>query len=689
MSEVAHVDFETRSAIDLKKVGLYNYARHPSTEPWVMAWAIGEEEPNVWMLGEPMPARLALHVTSGGTVAAHNSPFELEIWNEILVPRYNWRPLAPEQTVCTMAAAYAMGLPGALEDAALAMGLALTKDMEGRALILRMARPRRVESNGTVVWWDDAERVARGVEYCRQDVRVERALHQRLMPLGARERAVWLADYRINRRGIQLDVATAEAAVAMTDRVKAAADVQIAKLTNNAVTAVGALAAMKLWLKEQAPGHDFSSLAKDTVADLLDGKALVEVPDPTGFYSGTKYQKAPVLPEPARKLLEIRQEVGKASIAKLDVMLAIAGDDGRMRGTVQYHGATTGRWAGRKIQPHNFPRDIPEQDTVEQIFKMIRQGEDEAIDMIYGPPLSVVSLCLRGFLTVAPGNVLVGADFSAIEGRGTAWFSGEQWKLDAFRAFDEGKGPDIYKLTASKILKIPVDQITKQQRQRPGKTAELAFGYQGGVGAARKFGATEPEAIVDGWKDDWRAAHPNIVRTWKQLDNAGKLAVQNPGQVFMAGAPGRQCRFKVVGSFLWCLLPSGRALCYPYPKMSPGIYGDVVSFMTQPGPDDFKKGKIIPDPNNTPKWARVGIYGGAWMENIVQAICRDLLVDCVILPFQDSVVLHVHDDGNLEVPEKDALSAKLALTLAMNNPPEWAAGFPLFAEVNIMKRYGK
>ena len=666
---ILHIDFETRSALDLREVGLANYVRHPTTDVWCMAWVLGDEEPLTWTPKSVLPLAVEDHVLREGAVYAHNAPFELAVWNEIMVPRYGWPPLKPEQVHCTMAMAYAMGLPGALEDAALALGLDVLKDAEGRALMLRMARPRRMDGD-TPVWWDEPEKLARLYAYCQQDVRVERELHKRLMPLSTKERRVWLADYAINQRGVQVDVPSAKAAVAMTAKVKERCNDALGRLTGGAVQTTTAVAALKEWLAGQ--GVPAESLAKQDVADLLakDG-----------------------LPEPVRKALLLRQESAKASTSKLDALIKRAGADSRLRNTLQYHGAATGRWAGRGVQLHNLVRDVPPNTTVEKILALVRNDDFDAIDIVYGPPMSVISRCIRGFFQAAPGKVLVAGDFANVEGRGVAWFSGEDWKLRAFREADAGTGPGIYELAYAKSFGVPVESVKDPSFERQvGKTMELAFGYGGGVGAfktmGKNMGVIVPDAKADEFKVAWRSAHPRVKNTWYALERAAIGAVENPGKAFSAGHPGREVRYKVAGSFLWCLLPSGRALCYPYPKVLEGEYGPQLTYMKVPSPDAADKGKIIDDPKNTSNWARIKTYGGSLMENVIQAICRDVLVDAM-LPFCDNVVLHVHDEIVLEVDEAKGEDARVKLEQAMRTAPAWAAGFPLFAKCKVMRRYGK
>lgn len=671
MSEAAHGDFETRGVLDLREVGLHNYIRHPETDVWCFAWAIGDMEPEIWTPGQPCPQRLRQHIERGGVLNAWNAAFEFSVWDEIMVKRYGWPELKPDQTFCVMAKAYAMSLPGALQDAALALGLHILKDAEGRNLMMRMAKPRRIE-NGKPVWWSEPEKLARLYQYCKTDVEVEREADKRLMPLSATERRIWLLDLAINRRGVAIDRPSVKAAINMAESLKTSYDAQMKEATGGAAESCNALIPIKQWLAARNVPSD--SLAKQDIIDLLDGVT-----------------SSNVTPE-VRRVLTLRQEAAKASTAKFKVMTQIAGEDDRVRNLFQYHGAATGRWAGRKVQAHNLPRDVPPTETVDLILEHVRNGEADAIDMIYGSPMTVLSRCLRGFFVPAPGKLLVGGDYSAIEGRGTAWIAGEEWKLKAFRAADAGTGPGIYELTASKILNRPVEQIDSRQRQAYGKVPELALGYQGGVGAfqtmAKTYGVQVDDATADEIKRVWRGEHPKTKAVWYALQDAAINAVRRPGEVFQAGHPSRPVKFKKVGSFLWCLLPSGRALCYPSPRLLPGTYGEQLTYMCVPSPDDKKKGKIIADPHNTATWARVATYGGSLLENIVQAVCRDLLAEAMLRLDGEgfSIVLHVHDEI---VCETAIRSSAPSMEKIMSEVPAWAKDFPIAVKCEATTRYGK
>jgi DNA polymerase len=208
---------------------------------------------------------------------------------------------------------------------------------------------------------------------------------------------------------------------------------------------------------------------------------------------------------------------------------------------------------------------------------------------------------------------------------------------------------------------------------------------------AKTYGVKVSDQRADEFKHAWRAAHPRIVATWKQIQNAAINAVRHPGETYECGYPGRTAKYKTAGSFLWCLLPSGRAICYPYPKLLEGSFGPMLTYMCVPSQDDRRKGKIIADPKNASNWARVGTYGGSLFNNIVQGFCRDFLADCMLRLDEKgaAIVLHTHDDVNIETQTAKAEGARVAMQDIMRTPPAWAAGFPLYAKCDVMERYGK
>jgi len=346
-----HIDFETRSAVDLRTAGVHVYAEHHSTEAWCMGWALGDDPVTVWPEGEPCPVVVADHVRKGGIVVAHNASFELAIWNRIMARRHGWPVLEPEHVRCTMAMAYAMALPGGLDGAVQAVGLEIGKDAEGRRLMLQMSRPRIEGDDGRLIWWDDEARRARLHAYCAQDVEVERQLEKRLLALTGPEQELWSLDQRINDRGVAVDLTAIARMLKLVDRERARLDREMAKVTGGRVGSCNQVAELEAWLGTR--GISAGGLAK---ADLL---ALLDQPG---------------LPADVRDALRLRQLAAKSSVAKLVAMRDGACADGRVRGTMQFHGAATGRWAGRRIQPQNFPRPALSQAEIERVVQFVVEG---------------------------------------------------------------------------------------------------------------------------------------------------------------------------------------------------------------------------------------------------------------------------------------------------------------------------
>lgn len=351
MKDVLHLDYETRSAVDLTVTGAHVYAKHPTTDIWVAGYAFNDEEVQTWFPGEPLPRELKNHIISGKEVHGHNVSFEILITNHT-AQKHGWPPIQPNQTVCTMAMCYSMQLPGKLENAAPALGMIEVKDLEGSRVMKQLAKPREIKPNGEIVWWDDPEKIKKLVLYCKQDVVVERELGKRLMRLSEEEFELWKIDQRINDRGVMVDIKSAKKALSIVEMEKKSLDEKMRLVTNNAVATCTATGQLTDWLRWR--GIDVKGVAKGDVLDLLKTN----------------------LPEDCKTALKLRQEAAKSSTAKLESMIEAVDSDGRIKGMFQYHGAgATGRWAGRKVNLQNLPRPNLDQETIDKVFGVLSDVE--------------------------------------------------------------------------------------------------------------------------------------------------------------------------------------------------------------------------------------------------------------------------------------------------------------------------
>lgn len=640
------VDFETRSTIDLRRTGVYKYAQDKNTDVWCMAYAFDDEDPLVWTPGQPIDQKLVDHIESKGELRAWNANFERTIWNEILVTRYGWPKTTVEQWVCTASEARAMALPGSLEMAAQVLGVQQQKDKEGANLMLRMARPRRFDESGAPIWWDVPERVNRLIEYCQQDVRTEVAIAKAIRRLTSFETEVFNLDQTINDRGVKLDKKLAKAAKALAEKATLEANRALYDLTNGKVSKVSNVGRLTAWLREQ--GLEVASLGKDQIKSL---QATA-----TGD---------------AAHALALRTDAGKSSVAKIETMLDAVCKDGRIRGLLLYHGAATGRWAGRLVQPQNFPRgNISDPETYIPLV-LSRSGTEIAA---LAPPLEVISSLLRAMLIAEDGHRLIAADFAAIEARVLAWLANEELLLETFR-----NGGDVYKVMASKVYGVAPGDIDKNQRQL-GKMAILGLGY--GMGA-KKFTDSCVKAGIDLSEEQaksvvqlYRNTNRKITTFWSALNSAVISAVKEPGSVHNVGP----IKYTSRGGYLWCVLPSKRPLAYAKPKIvereTPwGTTNEAVSFE---GMDSFTK-----------KWERHDLYGGLLAENVTQAVARDIMADAMVRLEKKGypLILSVHDEVVAEVP--DGFGSVAEFESLMCQVPDWAAGCPIDAEGYESTRYRK
>lgn len=462
-----YIDLESRATVDLPKRGSHVYWADPHADVLMACYAFDDGPVHSWTRGEPAPPEVVEHIRSGGMISGWNVfGFERLAFNAVLGPRYGWPVPAREQYTDTMHMAAAMALPRSLEKAAEALGLPVQKDREGKRLINKFSKPRRARKgeDPDAIHWnapeDHREDFERFVEYCRQDVEVERAARKRMVPLSESEQRLAVLDSKINDRGLRIDVRSARAAINLAEKAKKHLDREMRLATGGYVTACSQPGKLVAWADDQ--GVAMESAAK---ADI---EALLERDD---------------LPENVRRALDLRLEAAKTSVSKLNAMLARANDDGRVRGSYIYHAASTGRFQSTGVNMANLPRPRGAFEGLRQdvVFDAIRSEDPAVLQYLYGPelgrPLHLLSDAIRGFIWAAPGHELVQADYSGIEGAVIAWLAQEDWKLAAMHEIiADPKLPDMYRRTAASILNLPVETVTKKHwaRQAVGKVSELA-----------------------------------------------------------------------------------------------------------------------------------------------------------------------------------------------------------------------
>lgn len=632
------IDFETYSECDIKTAGGYNYAAHPSTEVLCMAWAIDDEEPQLWLPGDPIPQRLYEALDGPAEIWAWNAAFERAVWHHQMHKHGWYCDIDPTQWNDTAALAATLALPRALGQCAQVLGVSEQKDTRGRYLIQRLCQPYRGERRRDQHLLDEL------YDYCKQDVLTERAVKQHLLPynpMNRTEREVWLLDQEINWRGLGIDTYNVNHAINLIFQTAEKLNERAQEISGGVLPDVGSRARVMAWAKSR--GYSLTGYDKNAVLEAL---------------------ADPVLPDDVRQVLEIRQTLGKASTSKYTAMqnLASASDD-RARGVFSYHGAQTGRWAGRGFQPQNLPR--PAFKDTDNCIRLFEHNDVELLEALYGDPMVALSSCLRGMIVPAEGNRFLVSDFSAIEARVLAWLADEQGPLDVFRS-----GGDIYCHAATGIYQREITPKDKDERQI-GKVAVLALGYQGGVGAfqtmAKAYRVVVDDEAADQIKVKWRKAHPKIVRFWYDLEEAAISAVRYRGHAFAAGP----ITFKCHGDFLFAKLPSGRRLAYYKPTI-----GQKLEFW---GTDSKLGGR----------WGHLSTYGGKLCENVTQAVARDLLAEAMLRLEAKGywVVASIHDEIICEVKKGDGSLAEMEATMC--ELPDWASGLPMDAEGFECERYRK
>lgn len=687
---ILFLDTETRSPVPISH-GTARYAA--SSEVIIVSWAVDYGKAQVWdvLSGRPMPESLSAALRNADEVWAHNAYFDrtngagAPLHLDKLVPMHKWR--------CSMALALSHGLPGGLDKLCdvFKVEQSRAKHQGGKDMIRLFCIPKKDGSyNDKRSHPEDWKRF---LDYAKNDIPAMQEVHRQCpkwnygsdRPAAKREVALWHLDQKINDRGFAVDVDFAREAVRATEAEKRRLAARTQELTEGEVE--------RTTQRDRLLAH-LLSVYGVTLPDLRADTIERRLNDPE-------------LPEPVKELLRMRQDASKASTSKYRRVLQME-VGGRMSGTLQFCAASrTRRWGGRGFQPQNLPRPSHE---FENILFGIDVIKDRAEDLFLDDVMALSSSAIRSVIVAPEGKKLVISDLSNIEGRVLAWIAGEQWKLDAFAAFDAGHGPDLYKMAYARAFNIRPEDVTSAQRQI-GKVLELAMGYQGGVGAFVTFAAmygvdleelaatarsTIPKSVLsdaesfwgyavkvkrtydlpkhvfiacDSLKRLWRLAHPKTTELWAAVERASKAAVANPGTKYKAGDMLTFVRQK---AWMYMLLPSGGVLCYPEPRVD-------ADALTYAGVCPYAK-----------KWKRIGTHSGKTVENGVQGIARDIMAGA--MPKAEAagyeVVLTVHDELVTETPDTETLSAA-GLSAILAEGEDWSAGLPLAAAGYETHRYRK
>lgn len=636
-----HLDFELCGVKSLPEVGVDVWTKDTRTQVICYSFAIDDDEPVKRGLGTDL-----IDFDAGMEIHAWNASFEFAVWNNIMAPRYGWGKPPIERFHCTMATAALAGLPMDLEQAAEAAGTEFKKDTAGHALMMRMARPRGFDQAGNPIWWHETDPVKLQalVEYNAGDVKAERAISKVIPRMDERERQIWLADQRMNQRGMPVDHDLLRRMKDITDLELARLNLEIDIFSGGAVSSVTQNIKLLHWA--QSLGYPLQTLDRDELERWLDAPTVSDV-----------Y---------LLKVLHTRLEASKTSTAKIRSIRRYAQADGFCRNLVQYGGATrTLRWAGRGPQIQNFPRPVIQH--VAEAIKGIKAGMDaDTMRFCFGKPLDVVSSCLRGAFLAPKGWKFVVVDYGQVEARVLAWLAGHNDLLDVF-----ARGEDVYLYT--------VKAIGGESRML-GKVLTLACGY--GMGAvkfqetAKGYSLDLSIAMAQVAVSAWRLANKPIVELWAEYEEGAIAAVEIPDRGFRNLRTG--VRFGMgLNQLAGCLtirLPSGRDLVYRNARI--------------------EQGKLCYDGVNqyTHKWETIQTYGGKIVENVTQAVARDLIADALVAldtAYPGTIVATVHDELVALAPDDLAQDVYDELVEIMSEPPNWAPGLPLEAKGFVGERYGK
>ncbi len=631
------IDLETFSDVDLSKCGVYKYIESPAFQILLFGVSVNGGDVVVYDLaqGEEIPAEIVSALTDNSiTKWAFNAAFERVCLSKHLglpVGEY----LNPQSWRCSMIWSAYMGLPLSLAGAGAVLGLPEQKLKEGKELIKYFCVPcaPTIANGGRIRNLPEhaPEKWAQFKAYNKRDIEVEMAIQDKLHKFPVPD-FVWeeyCLDQQINDRGIALDMSVVDNAISFDERSKALLSAKMQSLTS--LENPNSVQQMKQWLSEN--GLETDTLGKKAVSELLK-----------------------TAPPQLAEVLELRQQLAKSSVKKYQAMKNAVCSDGRAHGMFQFYGANrSGRWAGRLIQLQNLPQNHI--SDLEQARELVKSGNYTAMEMLYDDIPDTLSQLIRTAFVPKTGMKFVVSDFSAIEARVLSWLAGEDWRLDVFR-----NGGDIYCASASQMFRVPVEKhgVNGHLRQK-GKIAELALGYGGSVGALKAMGALEmglAEEELQPLVDMWRNSNPNIVQFWWEVDRCVKQTVKEHIPTETHGIK-IACR----SGMLFITLPSGRRLSYVKPRIGENKFGGEA--VTYEGVGGAKK------------WERIESYGPKFVENIVQAISRDILCYAMRTLRNYRICGHVHDELIIECPEDTKVSEICEM---MGRTPPFAKGLPLRAD---------
>lgn len=652
MNNKLHLDIETYSSIDIRTSGMYRYIESIDFEILMVAYAFGDEKIKIidLALGEILPSKLTKALLDPKIEKwAHNANFERQAFI-----KYGYS-IPIEQIFCSAVKAAYCGLPLSLAGVSESLNLGdKSKAATGKALIRYFScpiKPTKINNKRFRNFpYHDMEKWIEFKQYCIQDVEAEREISRILSvyEICSFERDNYILDQEINDRGILVDLDMAKAAYYMDNLYSKSMFDKMKKITG--LENPNSPAQLKKWLSA-ALKIEVKSLAKDSIPSLIEKSESKAVKD----------------------ILNMRVKTSKSSVKKYTAMLNCACNDDRVRGLFQFYGANrTGRWAGRLVQLQNLPQNHI--SDLEEARTLVKSRDFDHMEMVYDDVSSILSQLIRTTFIAKPGHTFAVADFSAIEARVVAWLANEKWRIDVFK--DHGK---IYEASASMMFNVPIEEVTKGSDLRAkGKNAELALGYQGAIGAMKRMGGDkmglsdiEMKAIVT----KWRKANKAIVKFWHESEKLAKRAFIKKKRI---ETPFKGVAFSCDKDTLLIHLPSGRNLSYRDPELGENKFGSTC--LKYKGIDQLTK-----------KWTSIDTYGGKIVENIVQAISRDILAYSMLRLNEEGfdITMHVHDEAICEIPINDQENKLLEMCNIMSEDIPWAEGLPLNADGYLTPFYKK